>query len=515
MTETQTSTEAPREAPDDASADAPPETPVTSARPFPTGPIIVLGLAMLVYVFVFGTLTWRQQSRFATFGFDMGIYDQGIWLVSRFKEPFVTVRGLNYFGHHVNLITVLFVPAYWLGAGPHFLYLVETLWLAAAAIPVYLLGRYYLESAWLAVSIAVAYLLHPAVQWINWWHFHPDALIILPLLFAYWLALTGRWRWFALAVAVTLACKEDAAMAVFVLGLIVAWKHNRRVGLITAGAAVAWFLIATRVIIPRANAGVGPFYEDFFPGFGNSMSEIAWNVVRHPSRVWRLAAEESRVIYYRKLLTPVALLAILGAPGVLIALPQLAVNVASGHAGLHDIRYHYSAVVVAGIFIGVVQAIHHLAGRRSWLRHVLCAGVLGAAVATNIAWSPSPIGAEYDNGTWAKASPAHARLEHAVKLVPDGAGVSATYYLVPHLTQRERIYEWPNPWDQVYWAVRGENPHPPSGVDYLVLDTRLIGQDYQALFDSLTAPGGEFQIVSQAPDLVVARRVRPPANSPS
>src|SRR5207253_8687628 len=96
-------------------------------------PWLLLGLFMLTYVVVFGTLTWRQQSNFATFGYDMGIYDQGLWLVSHFHVPFVTVRGLNYFGHHVNIITLLLVPAYWLGAGPHFLYVVETLAMAAGA----------------------------------------------------------------------------------------------------------------------------------------------------------------------------------------------------------------------------------------------------------------------------------------------------------------------------------------------------------------------------------------------
>ena len=467
---------------------------------------MVLAVAILLYVFVFATLTWRQQSRFGTFGFDMGIYDQGIWLVSRWKEPFVTVRGLNYFGHHVNLITLLFVPAYWLGAGPHLLYVVETIWLGLAAVPVYLIGRHYLESAWLAVTIALAYLLHPAVEWINWWHFHPDALIILPLLSAYWLALTSRWRWFALAIVVTLMCKEDAAMAVFVLGLIVAWKHNRRVGVMTAGAGVVWFLICTRLIIPRANGGVGPFYEDFFPGFGNSLSEIAWNVGRHPSRVWRVATEHSRLVYYGKLLAPVGFLALLGAPGVLIALPQLAVNVVSGHGGLHDIRYHYSAVIVAGLFIGVIEGIARLSGRRSMVRGALCAAVLFAAIGANVAWSPSPVGREFDSGIWASASPHHDDLRQAIDLVPDDAGVSASYHLVPHLTQRERIYEWPNPWDQVYWGVKGENPHSPAGVDYLVLDTRLIGKDYEGLFASLTEPTGEFEVVYQQPSVIVAKR---------
>jgi len=108
--------------------------------------VIILCLLIGQYIFVFGWLTWSQQANFGTFGYDMGLYDQGIWLLSRFKDPFVTIRGLYFFEHHVNLITLLFVPAYWLGAGPHFLYLVETVWMALGAVPLFLLARDRLES---------------------------------------------------------------------------------------------------------------------------------------------------------------------------------------------------------------------------------------------------------------------------------------------------------------------------------------------------------------------------------
>jgi uncharacterized membrane protein len=126
-----------------------------------------------IYVATFGTLTWKHHSNFGTFAFDMGIYDQAIWLLSRFHVPFVTVRGLNYFGHHVNPVTILFVPAYWLGAGPRFLYLVETIWMAAGAVPVYLLGRDRLGDPWLGAALAASFLAFPSLGWINRWHFHP------------------------------------------------------------------------------------------------------------------------------------------------------------------------------------------------------------------------------------------------------------------------------------------------------------------------------------------------------
>ena len=165
----------------------------------------------------------------------MGIFDQGIWLLSRFKDPFVTIRGLEYFGNHVNVTTVLLVPFYWLGAGPLFLSELQTVALALGAVPVWLIARDRLRSAWAALAIAVAYLLYPSIEWVNWWHFHPDALAVTPLLFAYWFAGRGRWKAYAVAVALVLFAKEDAAMVVVVLGLLVAVRWNRRVGLATAG----------------------------------------------------------------------------------------------------------------------------------------------------------------------------------------------------------------------------------------------------------------------------------------
>ncbi len=192
------------------------------------GPVTALVALMLLYIGVFGTLTYQQQSNYGTYGFDMGIYDQGLWLVSHFKNPFVTIRGLDYFGHHVNIITLLFVPAYWLGAGPHFLYAVETVWLAAGAIPIWLLGRDRLESAWMPLGLSAAYLLYAPLEWINQWQFHPDALIITPLMFAYWLATRQRWGWFWVAVGLALSCKEDAGLAVFALGFCLWLKHRQR-----------------------------------------------------------------------------------------------------------------------------------------------------------------------------------------------------------------------------------------------------------------------------------------------
>jgi uncharacterized membrane protein len=476
-------------------------------------PVWALVAMMGAYVAVFGTLTWQQQSNFGTFGFDMGIYDQGIWLLSRFRDPFITVRGLDWFGHHVIGITFLLVPFYWLGAGPHFLYLFQTVWLAVGAVPIWLLARDRLENPWAALALAAAYLLYPSLEWINWWHFHPDALAITPLLFAYWLATRRRWGWFALAAVLAVSCKEDAALAVLMLGLLVAWKIELRPGLITAALAAVWFLLATRVIIPAVN-GVGTFYESYFAGFGDSSPEIAYNIVRHPSQVVEAATEGGRLDYYRQMLAPVAFLSLGSLPVLAIAAPQLLVNVISGFGYTHDIRYHYSSLVVVGVMLAMVESVARY-GRTPGGRRFLAGLVAATALATNVAWSPSPISVKYHSGVWSRSSPRHDTMRHALTLVPDGESVTAIYYLVPHLTHRELVYEWPNPFARppANWGVKGENPGDPADVDYLVVDTDLVGEKgsaNRALYDELVAPGGEFEKIFERDRIVVAKRVRPP-----
>jgi uncharacterized membrane protein len=466
--------------------------------------VIILCLLIGQYSFVFGWLTWSQHANFGTFGYDMGLYDQGIWLLSRFQDPFVTIRGLYFFEHHVNLITLLFVPAYWLGAGPHFLYLVETVWMALGAVPLFLLARDRLQSGWLAVAVAGCFLLYPSLEWINWWHFHPDALIITPLLFAWWLATRQRWGWFAVAVAVALACKEDAGLAVVMLGLVLAVRGQRRAGLLTAAAGAGWFLLATRVAIPLAGGGDGPFYQELFPGFGDSLAEIAWNMVAHPSRLLELATQPDRLTYFARLLAPVAFFPLAAPLVLLISVPQTVVNVTSGHALTHDFRYHYSAIVLTGVFLATVEGMAWM-GRSQTARRVLVGVLVATSLAANVAWSPSPIGRGFDDGYWARPQPRHAAMRAAVALVPRDAGVSASYTLIPHLTHRTHAYEFPNPWRVANWGAHGENPPDPDTVSWLVVDERLVGS-MRPLYERLLSPSGGYRKVFESDGIVVATR---------
>ena len=100
---------------------------------------------------------------YGTPGYDMGIFDQGVWLLSRFHAPFVTVMGRNLFGDHTSFILLLAVPLYWVWPHAQTLLVLQTCLLAAAAVPVYLLALRRTTSVLIATALAAAYLLNPAV----------------------------------------------------------------------------------------------------------------------------------------------------------------------------------------------------------------------------------------------------------------------------------------------------------------------------------------------------------------
>ena len=120
------------------------------------------------------------------------------------------------------------------------------------------------------------------------------------------------------------------------------------------------------------------------------------------------------------------------------------------------------------------------------------------------------------------ADPVVAAKEAVARSLPADAAVSAWYSMVPHVSSRAHVYEWPNPFGPSNWGIRDHDQHLPSAVDWILLDRAELQQSsdvgqrliFEALLDS-----GEFAVVARrsvgnpaAPvaDIVLARRRRPP-----
>ena len=265
----------------------------------------VLAILVVAWSIEFIKLPMERFDRWGTFGFDLGIYDQGTWLLSRFKDPFVTIRGLELFGHHANIFLLLLAPFYWLGAGPIFLLVVQVLAQASGAIAVFLLARDLLRSKWAGVALGGRAAPQP--------HLPVAHVGVLP-------SRRGRDRSAAVRVLggaeQTLAagspsprCSPSSARRTSrsrsrcsASSIVV--RGDRTTGRDRRRASTAYFFFATRVLIPGQN-GIGPFYDSFFGDLGKSPTEVAFNSVRHPTKTWDLANEKDRKNWYFNMFAPV------------------------------------------------------------------------------------------------------------------------------------------------------------------------------------------------------------------
>jgi hypothetical protein len=93
-----------------------------------------------------------------------------------------------------------------------------------------------------------------------------------------------------------------------------------------------------------------------------------------------------------------------------------------------------------------------------------------------------------------------------IKRVPASAGVSASYTVVPHLSHRDQIYTFPNPWIRSYYGITNKTPESPKSIQYLVIDEAENSATTEVLLRELTGPRGKFRILEQRDMAVLAVR---------
>jgi hypothetical protein len=94
-------------------------------------------------------------------------------------------------------------------------------------------------------------------------------------------------------------------------------------------------------------------------------------------------------------------------------------------------------------------------------------------------------------------------LRAAVAKIPGDAVVSAPYNVVPHLSHRNEIYTFPNPWKSSNFGPGSRPLHRnPDRVDVLVMRPDQLGADDRAIYDGIV-DSGEFQLAWQRSGVLI------------
>ena len=445
---------------------------------------LLLGGMTMLFIGTFVWLAWLTHARFGTFGFDLGIFDQGVWLLSRFQDPFVTIRGLPLFGDHASYILLLVAPLYWTWADPRLLLLLQVVFLAVPAVSIYLIGTRRLGSAFAGLAMAAAYLAFPALQWAAIWHFHPETLAAGFLGLAALAADRERWRQMTVWLVLALLCKEDVGLVVGGFGALLWATGNGRVGRRAMAAGLGWFVLTTLVLIPLTNGRPSPHLELNYGITGSGPSVVLEAVPTLVENVWRNLTDGRGDTYLLLIFAPFLGLPLLDPRWLLPVAPPILLNLAATHGYQQEIRYQYLATAAPFLVLAAIAGMRVVARRRIVLVSLLVALVAVAGYVDHRA-GPAPWSKEFPRP--AEDGPVNEARREALALIDPAAPLSAQYNLVPHLAHRTRIYEFPNPFMPVNWGFP-DDLHQPAEIDrlrYVVVERPLLGEADGALFDQL------------------------------
>ena len=432
----------------------------------------MVGAMTVLTAIVYVALTLGKHAWFGTQVFDLGIFDQGVWLLSRFKTPFVTLRGLNLFADHSSWILVLITPLYWVWSNVRVLLILTVLAVTAGGPLVYAIARTEGVRKPLAAALAVAYLLHPAVGWNVWDSFHPEVLAV-PLLLAAYLFATRRHLVLAgAALVLTLLLKEDAVLVVVPFALYLGWRFKtwRMPGaVITLG--VLLFIFNLEYALPHLSPTGSLIYASRYGDFGTGLPRIAWDALTSPREVLSILVTWAKLLYLAWMILPM-FLALLAPDLLLVAVPITLANLLSLHGYQSDIRFHYTAYLLAIVTLAAIRGAARI-DRERLARFlgpsVIIGGILGLLLA-------GPLPTNQPESPWYGTTGDAAAINQALALVPDDATVSADWYIGPHIDHRTVVYMYPNPFVRDYWSADTAPGPPADSVEWVVMRATTPGE---------------------------------------
>lgn len=326
--------------------------------------LMTVGSAILFFL-----LATLRHALFKSNAYDLGWYDQYIYLISQGLPPIVSFRGQQTFhllGDHVAIICYPLALLYKIYATVHWLFAVQAIALAGSCWLVWLLSRQSGLKETDATMMAAVYLLYPLIFNVNIYDFHPEVLAIPGMLGAVWAARERKYIWFCSAIALILSCKAVLSLTVAAMGFWLFFFEKRRwCGAIALLSGSMWFIGTTQWIIPQF-LGMEQTSISRYGYLGDSVLEIALNLFLKPDLVWGHIFSFATLEYLALLFLPVVwgLSARHFAPFI-PALPALLLNILSQEYAQRNLVRHYSVPIFPFIILALIAA---RSANSAWIR---------------------------------------------------------------------------------------------------------------------------------------------------
>jgi uncharacterized membrane protein len=423
-----------------------------------------VGAAALGYAIAVSFIAIRNHLSFNTGRSDLGYYMSVFRQSSQGHLLGCSLCGSGtHLTGHFDPILVLLSPLYLLYPFADTMLVLQAVWLASGAIPVFLYTARQTKHRGAAVALALAYLLYPALHGVNFFDFHSVALCIPLFVWLIYFLEGGRTLGYFITLVLLLLVREDMPLALVGVSLyaIFRGKETVRLGWLTLAISAAYFIVAKAFLMGRIdplNSGTGKggyayFYEDLIPA-GSATKALLGILVTDPAMVLAKVLTEDKVDYVAKLLVPLLGLPLLARGRILLAYGA-ALTLLASRPFLYSIHFQYSSPLIPFLFTLTASTLGRIREGelcpRSWSgRRAALALSFGVLVATTI--TSVKFGGFFQNRTFQGGfrplvrEPSESQLEMDAWLrktsrsLPRGAKVAASSRVLTHLGSVTSVY---------------------------------------------------------------------------
>jgi uncharacterized membrane protein len=326
---------------------------------------ITIILIIAYFVFIFSICLYKYFT-YQYNGLDLAIFNQVFYNTSLGKLFHFTIHPTSYLGDHFKPMILLLTPFYALYKSPIALLFLQTLFLALAAVPLYLISKKHLQPLH-ALLVIILYLFNPVTMNINLFEFHILPLAIFFIFWTFYFYDKNKFRPFLLFAFLTLLTREDVSFVVFMFGIIALLDRKKLKWILTPIISSAiYFFIALKVIAHFSASSASKFFV-YYEWLGNTPLEIAENffikfplVLQHFLNFahFELILGFLLVFLFIPIYRPKYLLLVLG------QFLEIILGFASGEAIL---RTHYAAPFIAALSIATIFSLKALGQNQKFL----------------------------------------------------------------------------------------------------------------------------------------------------
>jgi uncharacterized membrane protein len=482
--------------------------------------VIAVIAVMLIYTAVYFTLNAKLYENLLVPHGDSAMYEEHLWNLEHGKGFRSYLDAGLFLGEHIQVIHVLLVPLHLLWPSHLLLELCQSAALALAAWPVFLIARRHTGSPHVGVLMAIAYLCYVPMQYIDisidLKTFRPTALGIGPLLMAIDTLERGRYRQMSLWMLLALSAQEDFAIPIGCLGAwlavtnsIATWRKRNEpspqsnpepvnrtglyVGLGVLAVSVVYLLIAVKWAIPWFHGSETVHYARYFPQFGQTPTEIVWNMLTKPGLLFSELFTAGMIVYTLHLLVPLGFASLLSPTRLLVGVPLwvlLCLNELAHdpYLPVHHFHAPLIPILIWSAIAGVANAGKLWNRRSSYYANsahrdpsstkkaalVYATFVMMCSVFTGLFEGVGPQSLQFwDPGRtfyWRNLYIITDRARSFDKIaddIPQTARVASTDFVHPRFTHHERSYDY----SKYERAVADNTTNVPDDTDYIVIDT--------------------------------------------